>query len=344
MHIGFYFQKRNCLVVSLITSILVGIFILIFGDSIANLYDLTDTQIGMLQNCLRIEAFSMPLYSLGEYLGNYIVFKCYNKLLTLTNIMFYGVMILIDFVVVKFGYGIEELIIGTSITYLIYCIVLLPTSKILICDDRVNIKDLKLCFKHGSNMIIDRLLGKVATLTYNIFASKLGTELYAIHSICYSIGLFTEYVTAAQFNYQVVSLNIVNGAKEKFKKCKEIFLKTSLPIAMVGYTSAFILLPILHGDVNIDSCYIPLIIYSAECILLLPYESMRGYITSLKRSDILKWTGLVGSIIRIPLVLITYYCGLGFYIFASLVSIDFLCRAAYLYINAKKIIMGEEKC
>lgn len=184
-------------------------------------------------------------------------------------------------------------------------------------------------------MWVDRIFGKVATIIYNIYASRLGTELYAIHGICYSIATFTEYITNAQFNYQVVILSAISDVSKKWEKCKDILKKTVLPLTLIGYAMSFLLLFLIHGDVHITDCVVPLIFYSSQVVFIQLYESLRGYLTSLKRTDLLKYAGLVGILTRIPVTLIAYYSGSGIYGFALASTIDFTCRGLYFYYCSK---------
>lgn len=69
--------------------------------------------------------------------------------------------------------------------------------------------DIKMLLKHGSNTYINRVTGKIATIFYNIHASRLGTELYNIHAVCYAIGIFTENFT-----------NVLFSLSDSFTSCK----------------------------------------------------------------------------------------------------------------------------
>lgn len=324
-------KEKNCLAITLIISILLGIIIFTFSNKIPHLYKLTNNQYEVFTKCLKVHAISIPVLAIGEFLGNYIVLKCMNKLMWISNIVLYAIMILLDLAVFINGYGLEYLILTTFISYVVYDMLLITQSKILRVQDKITLSDLRLCIKHALNMYTDRILGKVATITYNIYASRLGTEIYAIHCICYSISTFTENITNAQFNYQLIRLVPYEGYKEKYKICIDILKKTLLPLSIIGYVTSFILLIFLHGDIVISNCILPLVVYCSQVILIQLYESLRGYLTSLKKSELLKWAGLIGIFIRIPITLIAYYCNIGIYGFAIASSLDFLCRGIYFY-------------
>lgn len=332
-------KEKTCLLLTMLTSIILGVLVFCCSDVIPHLYTLTDAQYDLFARCLRMHALSIPLLALGEFLSNYILFKCMNKLIWVSYVVLYTAMISLDALVFFQGRDLEYIILTTGVSYLIYDLVLVIFSGIFKSRDKITLSDLKLCFKHGSNMLIDRLLGKVATITYNVYASKLGTEAFAIHSVCYSLAVFTENITNALFNFEVVKLALVDGVREKYKKCIEILKSNVLKLALLGYVLAFILLLFLHGDVSIKTCTIPLILYCSQVLFIQLYESLRGYITSVKRTDILKYAGLIGIFSRIPVTLISYYSGIGLYGFALASTIDFTCRGIYFYYCSKKVIL-----
>lgn len=336
-------KEKNCMLISVITSIIVGITIVLLSNHIPKIYNLTDTQDILFSKCLKVHGITIPLLAIGEYLFNYMKFQCMNKKLNITNVMFYVIMIGLDVIIFINGGDLNHLLLATTVAYLIYDITLIFCSGILKSTDKINIKDIKLCFKHGFNMITDRVLGKIATLVYNVFASKLGTEAFAVHSICYSIACFTENVTNSLFDYAVVRLVTIEDAKKKFKKCIDIMKKNCIPLALVSYAASYLLLLFMHGDVPITECIVPLAVYCIQSFFIQLYEGLRGYLTSLRRSDLLRWAGLVGIISRVPLTSLVHYTGLGLYGFAVIVSIDFVFRGIYFLVCHKVLINKSDR-
>lgn len=65
-------------------------------------------------------------------------------------------------------------------------------GKIIPDMKRPSAKRLKECCKCAKDISFDRIWGKMATVTFNICASHLGTELYALHEIGYAIATSAE--------------------------------------------------------------------------------------------------------------------------------------------------------
>lgn len=330
-------KEKNNLLISVVVSLLLSVLVFALSDYIPYIYSLTEKQNVLFSKCLKMHALCIPFFSIGEFIYRYMLIKCMNKLMFVTNVIFYTMMIGLDAIVYFKGYDLDALIFSTFISYLVYDIIIVIYSGILKVEDNIELVTLKECLKHSTNMLIDRLLGKVATVTYNIYASKLGTEMYAIHSVCYSIAVFTEYITNSLYDYQIVRLKAYNDIKDKFNTCMGILKKVLIPLTILGYFSSFLLLMMVHGKVSIQSCIIPLILYCSQVFFIQLYESLRGYLTSLRKSELLKWAGLIGIFVRIPVTLIAYYCNIGIYGFALASSLDFLCRGFYFYICSKRI-------
>lgn len=331
-------KKEVCILTNLGISILMIILVLPLVNIIPEIYSLTQVQKLLMSNCLRAHIITMPALAVGEFLSSYIQLKCLNKCIVISNIIFYVVMLSSDAAVVILGGNLEMLIWCTGASYIIYDIYLLISSKFLKDLDKPLFRDLKLVIKYGSDIFFDRMTGKVATIAYNIFASKLGTELYAIHSVCYAIAVSTENFTNTIYTYQVIKLSAIEDIKKKFKECNKTMLKCALPSTIISYTMAFAMLIFLHGDTSIKQCCIYLPIYCLQAIVLILYESYKGYLTSVKQSKYLRYGGLCGIIVRIPISVIGFYLGLGILPFALACVIDFLVRGIYYYICSYKVV------
>lgn len=335
-------KEKNNLLIQVVVSVLLSILVFSLSDYIPYIYSLTDSQNELFSRCLKMHALCIPLFSIGEFIYKYMLIKCMNKLMFVTNVIFYAMMISLDALVYFKGYDLDALIFSTFISYVVYDIIILICSGILKIEDKIEISTIKECLKHSTNMLIDRLLGKVATVVYNIYASRLGTDVYAIHSVCYSIAVFTEYITNALYDYQVVRLKAYEDFDKKIRECFRIMRKTLLPLTALGYFTSFMLLLVVHGKVELKVCIVPLIMYCSQVLFIQLYESLRGFLTSSKKSEMLKWAGLIGIITRIPVTLISYYSGIGIYGFALASSIDFLCRGFYFYNCQLKLAKEKE--
>jgi Na+-driven multidrug efflux pump len=247
-------------------------------------------------------------------------------------------MIALDAIVFYLGYDLSYLVLTTIISSLIYEIVIIAFSGILKVKEKIDFESVKSCLKHGFDMVFNKTLGNVANLAYMVYASRLGTELYAVHSICYSIAIFTENFTDSQYFYQLVSLSEIDNIKDKWKKCVELAKENFVKILVLGYLFAFLLMPVMCGDVKIKSVVLPLILYCLQILSLELFENIQGFLTSMNRTDILRWLGLIGIFVRIPLAMLSYHLGVGIIGFSLCLPIDFIMRGIYMYVMSKRIL------
>lgn len=336
-------KEKNCMFASVSTSIAIGAIIVIFSKHIPRLYTLTENQYIIFEKCLIVHGLTMPLLAIGEFLFNFMKFKCMNKKLIITNILFSAIMIGFDAIIYLQGGDLNHLLLATTIAYFVYDLALVYCSGILKSTDKINIKDLKIVVKHGINIIIDRITNNIGALVYNVFASKMGTELFAIHSVCYSISCFTENTTGALADYSIVRLATIETLEDKFNKCKQILKKYFIPIFFISYIISYLMLTVMHGDVSINVCIIPLALYCSRALFIQLYEILRGYITSIRKSELLKWSGLIGLLSRALLGYIAYQANLGLAGFAAVVSIDYTLRGVYLLICHKVLVHKSKK-
>lgn len=328
-------KAKLCCVLQIATGILLGAVLYACNSVVSHMYSLTDNQYVLFESCLKVHALWCPVLAFREFLGNYAEYRCYNKQALSGNIILYGSMIITDVLVIYFGGSLTELVWFTglcSLIYSVYMFIVLDFRKEKFCFSKL---DAKLAFKHGWNTCFDRITGKVATVCYNIYASKLGTELYAVHSVCYAIGVFTENFTNALLTYEVISL--VDKKQDKFKHCVAVAKKYSVFIVVSSYFVCYLLLLFTHGTVSITDCLLYTALYCTEIFALLLYEPMKAYLLSEGCTNYLKFGGVIGIFVRIPLVVIGYYLNLGLFPFALSCTFDFGVRGLYFYLMSKKV-------
>jgi len=86
---------------------------------------------------------------------------------------------------------------------------------------------------------------------------------------------------------------------------------------------------ITHGKVSYLDCFLYSLVYYLRVIPLIFLESFKAYLAVQRQSKYLRYEGIVGICIRIPLVLVFYYAGFGIFTFPLAMTIDFIVRAAY---------------
>lgn len=329
-------KAKSCFLIQVAASVVLGILLVLLSDRIPHIYSLTPEQYQLFSDCLRVHAISLPVLGIREFLGNYAEYLCKNRQAIRGNIILYGLMIITDAVVFYLHGNLVHLLVCTGICSLAYSVYMIFSTGFLREPFHPDWPDIVQLLKYGRDTCIDRITGKVATIVFNIYASRLGTHLYSIHAVCYALGVFTENGTNALFTYQVVSLAGQTN-DDKFSACRKIARKYALFLLLLSYLICYVLLLFLHGNVDIKDCLFYTGVYCTEIIALLLYEPMKAYLTSMKETKYLRYGGIFGIFVRIPIALIGYYMGLGLFPFAIASTMDFAARGIYFYCCGRKI-------
>ena len=212
-------------------------------------------------------------------------------------------MIGLDLLVVIMGGKCYHLIITTDISYIVFFIYLWFAEKFWKQLNKIDKKALKECCLEAKDILIDRCLGKIATVVFNVLASYLGTELYALHGIGYAIATTSEEITDAWYRYQIIRLHGIESKKEKYKSYLKVRKQTFLPSVFLSYSLSLCLIVPMHGE-----------------------------------TKILRYGGLIGIVIRVPWSFLSIYTPLGIVGFALGPGIDFFVRGIFYAIECKKYV------
>lgn len=329
-------KAKMCFVIQLVISGVLTVVLLFSSEYAAHLYSLTDNQYALLTDCIRIHALTCPILAIREFLGNYAEYKCENKHALIGNIILYGSMILTDALVVLLHGSLRELILFTGVCSLIYAIYEYRVLSFRKEEWYFNWRELFTLLKHGFNTWVDRISGRVAVFVYGIYASKLGSELYSIHSVCYATAIFTECFTNAIHTHKVVTTKGTT-ALERFKHCmntRKIYIIFSI---FGAYVLGYAVLLFVHADVPLIDCVGWLSLYLTQVFALTLYEILRAYLVLEHETKYIRYCGMFGIVIRVPFIIIGYYLNLGLFPFAFACLIDFGIRALYCYYASKRV-------
>lgn len=322
-------DESNCLTLNLISTAICSIILISCRNIIPRIYDLTEVQYKLFSMCLLYKGIFLIVAKLESFINQYIALKCMNKQMITGNIIFYTSMIITDAIVV-FGKGeCYHLVLATGICDLIVAIYYVFFCRVLKSFKLPDIKGMWDCFLCAKDLLIDRLLGKIATIIFAVCASHLGTLLYAIHSVSYTIATSTEEITNCLCTNQIVHLQYIEDIKLKYKESVLLAKKMFVPTTLIVYMEAILLAIPLKGDLSFGQVFWFILMYATQCILVQIYENHRGFLTSCKATKVLRYGGLVGIIIRVPIAIIGGFTPVGIYAFAFGSGIDFLFRGLY---------------
>lgn len=331
--------ESECFVFQVAITLLCSFILIAFRVPIARIYSLTDTQYELLSMCLFYKGLCLIFGKLESFYRNYIALTCQNKHIVVSNIIFYVTMIGADALVIAFGGECYHLVIATGVAdaitvvyYLIFC---------RFKWKKPTFERLKECVSCAKDIVIDRVLGKVATVVFNICASHLQTEIYALHSIGYAIASSLEECTDCCYTFQIVRLKAIDNLKEKYDMCKKLSKKVFIPIVLVDYGVAILMVLPMKGVVDFKSALIITLLYNTQCILLQLYENHRGFLTSCGATECLRLGGLFGILVRIPIAIISIITPIGIYGFALGSGIDFFIRGLYYKYKSINLVNKE---
>lgn len=334
--------ESECFILQIVPSIVIGILLILFRNHIPHLYALTSNQYELFSNCLLYEGIFLVFPTTEYFFNKYLQLKCRNKDIIISNIVLYGSMILLDALVIYMKGNCYHLVITTGLANMITLIYYLTFCKLYEIFNKPHFDKIIECLKSGKDILIDRIFGKITVVTCNILATHLGTELYAIHSVCYSIVCGAEEVTNALYLNQVTKLKKFTDFKEKYKHCIKNSKQTYIPAVLTNYLIVLLMVLPMKGELSLTKVLFFATIYGTQCIFIQMYENHRGFLTSCERTESLRYGGLIGIIVRIPISLLSILTPLGIYGFAISCPLDFFCRGLYYKYQSIKILKNTE--
>lgn len=137
--------------------------------------------------------------------------------------------------------------------------------------------------------------------------------------------------------FTVNRLSKIKGFANKYRAHVWILKKYSPFILLFVAVSIIPGLLLLHGAVPVKDCIPYVFVYCLASISLLFYEVSSACLVSAQRTDILKFEGIIGTLVRIPTVLFTVYFNLGPAGFAISFVLDFACRVVYCEVKLHQV-------
>lgn len=324
--------KSECIILSVLSSLIVTFIFIFLNESITRMYSLTDTQYEHFENVLVIAGSMCVFRTLGDFGYEYLILKEKHKLAFTLNIVFYAVLIGTDAFVYFTTKVIEHYYLATLFSYLVWFVLLLIFTDFFKELYRPNMLKLKKCAKSGFDIVIEGSVGKIATLVYNIYASKLGTELYAIHAVCYSVCVFCENYSYP-FRIHTITQLSKEDKNDAYDNMKNIIKKQSWIGIILTLVSIPIYLIFVKGSLDYAICLYFAIIYTSDILPMIYFDILCGYATVCRKTEFLKKSSLVGVLVRIPAVVILFYGGCGIYALALPCFLDFFARMCYMHIK-----------
>ena len=330
-------DEKLCLILNVLAGAVTGIVIFTLQRAIPHLYTLTPEQYALFSKCLVVYSVGVVVHSISEFLHVYLLYSNQMKIVYGMNVFYYAILFATDYAVVRKGLDLSVLFACTVVCEATYSLVILVISDFRKTTYDFRFQNTITLIRHGSNMMFDRVTGKVATLFFQCFASRLGTELFAIHSVCYSVAVLMEAYTNALHVFTLNRLSKEKGFLRKYKMHLWIFKKYGSFILSLVAISILPALLLLHGSVPVKGCMPYVFVYCLDMVGLLFYEVSAACLTSAQRTEILKFDGVIGIAVRIPMMLGTVAFHWGSVGFTVSMILDFASRGIYNEVRLYKL-------
>lgn len=118
-----------------------------------------------------------------------------------SDVLYYIVIIIADTVILCLRLPCYWMIIATNIVLALQAVLFAVCSKVWRKLRKPSAKALKECFLCGRDLFFGKVFTTVMNILFNSLASRLGTELYALNSICSSITTYMNYVILSIYDF-----------------------------------------------------------------------------------------------------------------------------------------------
>ncbi len=320
---------------NILFSLLMGFIVLLCRGLIINIFDLTNIQKDMLSVLLAFYIGYLVLGRLANAIFEMIRLKGELKLYRKSLIVYYISLIGLDALAYLLTKNLILLFIATMISWIVSIVYMLYHLKLKF--EFPNKESLKNVIKYGLPYSSERLLSKIFLLLYGVVASRLGTEQYSIHTICYAICLTLEIITNAYQATLMIKVPIEGSYDEQYKSMINMKKKCFPLIVLLNYIFAIIYLIIQHGSLPIDKCFPYIIFYTFGVFGLYQYESYKTLCITQGKTKILLLGSTIGSCIRVIICYLFYNTSIALFVFGVVNFMDFYIRSIIYRIKLRKL-------
>lgn len=320
---------------NILFALLMGFIVLLCRGLIINIFDLTNIQKDMLSVLLAFYIGYLVLGRLANAIFEMIRLKGELKLYRKSLIVYYISLIGLDALAYLLTKNLILLFVATMISWLVSIVYMLYHLKLKF--EFPNKESLKNVIKYGLPYSSERLLSRIFLLLYGVVASRLGTEQYSIHTICYAICLTLEIITNAYQATLMIKVPIEGSYDEQYKSMINMKKKCFPLIVLLNYIFAIVYLIIQHGSLPIDKCFPYIIFYTFGVFGLYQYESYKTLCITQGKTKILLLGSTIGSCIRVIICYLFYNTSIALFVFGVVNFMDFYIRSIIYRIKLRKL-------
>ena len=320
---------------NILFALLMGFIVLLCRGLIINIFDLTNIQKDMFSVLLAFYIGYLVLGRLANAIFEMIRLKGELKLYRKSLIVYYISLIGLDALAYLLTKNLILLFVATMISWIVSIVYMLYHLKLKF--EFPNKESLKNVIKYGLPYSSERLLSRIFLLLYGVVASRLGTEQYSIHTICYAICLTLEIITNAYQATLMIKVPIEGSYDEQYKSMINMKKKCFPLIVLLNYIFAIVYLIIQHGSLPIDKCFPYIIFYTFGVFGLYQYESYKTLCITQGKTKILLLGSTIGSCIRVIICYLFYNTSIALFVFGVVNFMDFYIRSIIYRIKLRKL-------
>ncbi len=328
-------NESTYLIINLIIGILLGILVFFSRNLIINLFDLTITQKQLLYQILTLYIIYLTIGRLSNAIFEIIRLKNELKLYRKSLKLYYVTLITFDAIAFIFTKNLVLLYIATILSWLISIAYMLYKLKLkIIYPDKEIIKNV---FKIGIPTALERLLSRILILIYGTLASKMGTEKYSIHTICYSTILKLEVIASAFQATLMIKLPQYNSLEKQYENCINMKKKCFGIIILLDYLFGVLILIISHGSLPLIECFPHIIFYSFGMFGLYLYVTYQTLLIVQGKPKIMLIGSFIGAFARVILCCVFLNSNIALFIFGISNFVDFYIRSLIYRIGLTRL-------
>lgn len=225
--------------------------------------------------------------------------------------------LVLDIVVVNYGYGIKGVAWVTVLLDSLMAIYLFIKSKKFVIY-KFNKSVMKKIFKLFKWNFIERIVSRIDNFIFNILVSRMGENEYAVHVILIQIRDIVESFIQGFGDGITISVGIASGKNDESymfevrKIAKTIINISSIIVPIITCIIAFIIMRISLNEVNLQIIFyqiLPILLLGIYIVMSATYYY--AIIRGLRDFKFLAKRNFVSSLIKIIVAIILAYTPLG---------------------------------
>lgn len=183
-------RANACMRITLLSSVLISIFICIFHVEICRYYVPDErTYLADLYKSMFLFGLSVPFVGIGDNLRNYMIYSAKRKICAISSIMYYLIMIFLDAVAVIIFKSVIFVVAATLISDIFFAFTMWFISGFY--KEKYKKGDFSYCLNAGLSYWISRMSSGASMFIIGVASARLGTLELAICTVarkCFEIG------------------------------------------------------------------------------------------------------------------------------------------------------------